>query len=476
MNKSLVRQAIIEPKEEEVFESHPDFSNLERCINDAMRAALDSEMGPKDPTKYNELRGRLVACREKLPPLYRETVFDPFVSELDRLGEPGFIQILLDDPDKERAAGLMLDIAHVILQNGEGFYEMATDAFQEVVSDLYDGFLSAEDRRGVKPPDLGVIPPLVKWGRPDFGPYTWPVDATSIFGLGAAIVSLPPANARLGILAWSALGHETAGHDILHADIGLRAELANTVRDELMKGNINPILPDYWADKIDETGSDVMGILNMGPAAGIGLIGYFRGLNKAFGGDGRLSNLGKLHVYHPADILRGYLAASVIRRLFFTGAEEWAKAIEAETDKDLRTIRLGMTIISAEDAKKSADIVAEVLVNTKMKSLENHALGEIQNWRDHDEGIVEELRTLLMKLSSLPAHFAEGIYAAHVVAAAVTAALAKDADVSIIFDRMLGMLKTMHDANPSWGPLYVEHPGNLSSIRTYVPSEEEEPE
>ncbi len=82
---------------------------------------------------------------------------------------------------------------------------------------------------------------------------------------------------------------------------------------------------------------------------------------------------------HPIDILREYLAASVVRRLIFTGAEEWAKAIEAEIDKDLHTISFGMTIISAEDAKKSSDIVAEVLVNTKMKSLENHALSEIQN-------------------------------------------------------------------------------------------------
>ena len=28
-----------------------------------------------------------------------------------------------------------------------------------------------------------------------------------------------------------------------------------------------------------------MGILNMGPSAAIGLVGYFRGLNSAFSGD-----------------------------------------------------------------------------------------------------------------------------------------------------------------------------------------------
>ena len=49
-------------------------------------------------------------------------------------------------------------------------------------------------RKGVKLPDKGAIPPLVKWGNPNSGPYTWPVDATSNFGVRTAIVNLPPAN------------------------------------------------------------------------------------------------------------------------------------------------------------------------------------------------------------------------------------------------------------------------------------------
>ena len=48
----------------------------------------------------------------------------------------------------------------------------------------------------MKPPDKGVIAPLVKWGQAAFGPYTWPGSATQAFGVGAALVSLPPANAR----------------------------------------------------------------------------------------------------------------------------------------------------------------------------------------------------------------------------------------------------------------------------------------
>jgi hypothetical protein len=446
-----------------------DISNLSSSVEDARKAALDTDTGPEDPTNYSQLRGRLEASRDKLPPLYREKVYKPFVEKLGELGTSGFHEVLLSDPQREREAGLMLDIAHTILQNGERYNERATDAFQEVVSDLYDGFVSAEDRRGVKSPNKAVIPPLVKWGNPNFGPYTWPNDATSIFGLEAAVVNLPPANARLGIIAWAALGHETGGHDILGADTGLKEELTRTVYSALhqkMKDN----LAAYWSNRIDETASDVLGILNMGPAAAMGIIGYFRGLNAAYQADPRLRNEGPEEDLHPADILSGYLAASTVGLLSFDDAGEWSKMIEAETDKDLSTIRLEGKEISPEHAKQSAKIVASTLARSKMESLENHALGEIQDWRNRDERIVKDLRKLLVTASQMPSRYASGIYAAHMVAAAVTSAILKNADLPLLFDRMLGALKIMHDGNPSWGPLYVVHPGDLVAVRTYQPT------
>jgi hypothetical protein len=245
----------------------------------------------------------------------------------------------------------MLDIAHVILQNGERVNETATDSFQEVCSDLYDGFLSAEDRKGVEPPDKGVISPLVKWGRPNDGPYTFPVVATSIFGCEAAVVNLPPSHARSGLLAWATLGHETAGHDILHADTGLHVELGDAVRTALEDQGLGGELPQYWSSRIDETASDVCGILNMGPAAGIGLIGYFRGVRAAFGAGPRLSNIGG-DGPHPADILRGYLAAHTVRLLSFGEANDWAQIIETETNKDLSSVILEDNRINSEQAKK----------------------------------------------------------------------------------------------------------------------------
>jgi len=449
--------------------NHPDLSNLRNCIEEARQAALDQDPGPPDPLQFNPLRGRLQSARAKMPPIYLDAVFNPYVRTLDDLGESQFNEILLADPSHEREAGLMLDIAQAILQRGEAFEPKAEPAFQEVVADLYDGFLSAEDRRGVLPPDNETIAPLIKFGNPDFGPYTWPVDATKIFGLKTAIVNLPPSNAHHGLLAWPALGHETGGHDILHADNGLLDQVSSAVRNALSADAPTRNLAAYWADRIDETASDVLGILNMGPSPAIGLIGYFRALNAAFTGSSKLRNVGPAHDPHPADIVRGFLAAATVRQLEFSDAASWAAAIEEETQRDVTNIRLAGKAVDPKVAKRSAEIVSQVIVCQPLNSIEQHSFGEIQNWRDEDEEIVAQLRATLTTANPLAPELTTGVFAAHLVAAATTAALAKDADVSLLFARMLDLLKIMNDKNPSFGPLRVRHPGNLVRDRVYIP-------
>jgi len=446
----------------------PDIGNLEACVEDARRAALDADEGPPKPLEFAPLRGRLQAARQKLPPLYRKTLWDPYVATLEQLGESGFVKILMKDPAGEGTAGLMLDIAQAVVQNGEDYQKRATDGFQEVVSDLYDGFLSAEDRKAVRPPEAGTIPPLVKWGNPDFGPYTWTADAVRAFGIEPPIVNLPPANARRGLLAWSALGHETAGHDILHADAGLLEQLGAAVHGRFAEKKLDLKLATYWADRIDETASDVLGVLNLGPAAGIGLIGYFRALNGAYIGQAKLRSDGPANDPHPADILRGFLAAACVKRLEFSGAKSWADLIQIEAQKDVGTIVLAGANVSEAEAVESADAVAEVVMGGRMQALEMHPLGYIQNWRDTDEAIAQQLRGFLATVGELPNQLASGVYAAHAVAAAVTAALAAQGNIELIFDRMLALLKRMHDANPSWGPLYVRQPGNLVAHYAYI--------
>ena len=260
-------------------------------------------------------------------------------------------------------------------------------------------------------------------------------------------------------MGWASLGHECGGHDILNADEGLLEELGNHVRVALEDENIGSRLPEYWSLRISETASDVLGILNMGYAAGLGVIGYFRGINDALFQVPKLRNESGGGP-HPLDILRGYLAASTVRLLDFRGAADWGKIIEAETDKDLSTIIIEGSKISKEVAKKSADIVARVIVKTRLKSLENYSLGDIQNWQDSDENIVDGLINILTTANKLPKNLEAGTYAAHVVAAAVVAALAKNADIEMIFSKMLITLKIMHDTNPSWGPLFIRYPSD----------------
>jgi len=457
-DRSVSRIATINP---------PSAAGLPECIDDARSAALDSDPGLEIPLEYKPLLARLEAVGERFPPLYQKAMAQPFTETLTRLGERKFKSILAQDPYHESSAGLLLDIAQALLQQGEDYLEVATDAFQEVVSDLYDGFLSAADRRGVKPPDRGVVPPLVKWGNPDFGPYTWPVDATFSFGAAAGIVSLPPANARAGLLAWSALGHETAGHDILHADDGLQLELADELRRRLT--SLGHGLADYWADRIDETASDVMGILNMGPAAALGLIGYFRALNAAFSGDARLRCEGAEDDPHPVDVLRGFLGAEVVNLLQFTGHTKWSKLLQDETAHDLGRISIDRRELPLDVARQSTRLVAETLVSYKARNLEEHALGDIQNWRDKDERKVRALRTALRTGAQPPAELLIETYAAHAVAAAVVEGAADGSQLPQVFARMLAVLKAMHDKNPAWGPLFVVHPGSMTRQRLYYP-------
>jgi hypothetical protein len=383
----------------------------------------------------------------------RRALAEPLLRTLDRLGPRGFERLLGRDRERAGPARLLLDLAQAVLQAGERYQPRATAALQEVVSDLYDGFLSEEDRHGVKPPDRGVVPPLVRWGSADAGPYTWPVTAAAELGCGAGVVSLPAANASRGLLAWPALAHETAGHDLLAADTGLRGELARRVREKLLAGGMSLAVADYWADRIDETASDVLGVMNMGPAAAVGMVGYFRALNGAYSGRAALRNAGAEADPHPADIARAYLAEETVRLLSFSGAKGWADRLEQEADRDLGLIRLGHTPVTKEMARASAAIVARTIVKERMRALEDHALGEIQDWGNDDERIVTELRGALRSgdATALARGRASGACAAHAVAAAVYEAVERGGDPRILQDRMIAALAEMHGAGQRTG-------------------------
>jgi hypothetical protein len=440
-----------------------DLSNMEACVQDAARAFKDPDRGPRDLTRFAPLRAAVARAVKRVPPAYRAALGDPLLEELDELGPAGFKMALASDPDRVGSASLLLDAAQAVLQTGDG---AATDAFQEVVSDLYDGFLSAEDRRGVKLPERSVLAPMVKWGCPDDGPYTWPPAATASLGAKTGLVNMPPGNARHGLCVWAALGHETAGHDILGADHGLKAELADVVRRALREAGLTA-LAGYWAERIDETASDVLGILNMGPAAGFGLLATLRGFRLATGSGARLQSEGAGDDEHPADVVRGFLAAATIRTLPFGGATAWAAAVERETTLDAQVVRLSRREVTLAEARGSASTAARAVASTPLRTLEGHALGEIQTWRDRDDRIVARLAAALIGGGTIEGAIERGDYAAHAVAAAVTTAVGREGDPAALQPRLVKLLAAMHRRNPVWGPLKVAHASNLSKRRFF---------
>jgi hypothetical protein len=129
---------------------------------------------------------------------------------------------------------------------------------------------------------------------------------------------------------------------------------------------------------------------------------------------------------------------------------------------------LGYSKVNAALVRKSTRAVAETLVTYKARSLEGHALGEIQNWRDKDERIVKTLREALRAKTLARENVMSNTYAAHAVAAATLEALSDGSQIAVIFEQMVTLLKAMHDANPCWGPLYVRHRGNLVRRALYL--------
>jgi hypothetical protein len=177
-------------------------------------------------------------------------------------------------------------------------------------------------------------------------------------------------------------------------------------------------------------------------------------MNAAFGGPGKLRNVGRPDDPHPADIARAYLSAETVRLLSFEGAGRWADRLEAEADRDLGRIRLGNVEVTPAAAKAAAAVVAEAIAGTRLRALEGRSLHDVQDWSDRDEAIVADLRRTLRegpaKGAGAAGPYAAGAYAAHAVAAGVYEAAAGSELPAKAMAGMIGVLDAMHARNPQW--------------------------
>lgn len=448
--------------------------NLDTLIKKSEEMLFSQEDSPKiDYSTKDKALSIVYDGYTTLPKLYNEVFLDP-LKNLISTEDYALIMKALNN-----SGGPWEDWLASINQRTTGYLKEATHAFEEFVSDLYDGYLSMEERRGIKLPDMQTISPLVKWGNPDDGPYTWPADVGMELGMKMAVVNMPPAYSK-NIALWAAIGHETGGHDILHADNGLLNEIGNVVSEEIMKHRDDPALKDaeamvngrriplarlaalYWRYTIDETASDVCGLLNLGPAAGIGIAALLIPLRK-----GELITIGSKSDVHPIDALRVLLAADVIRNipdLDANIANAWGDAIEGVLDKyikektDFRLYSRTQSgiqwdvIIPYDGMRETVKIVAKTIAFKPLKSLEGHFLSEINTWNNFDERltlrIVDDF--LNKRQPSLePGLDGETVYAAHIISGAMIA-LAHSPDVSVITELAIKALNELYDTNPVW--------------------------
>ena len=340
--------------------------------------------------------------------------------------------------------------------------------------------------------------PLVIWSSPDAGPYTWPADIGSRVGMKMSVVSMPPAYSK-NIALWAAIGHEVGGHDVLHADNGLLTELSDIVSKKLLERKNDPKLKEpvivngrkqdsvaefaagYWKKTMDETASDVCGILNLGPAAGIGIAALLIPIR-----GGKLVNaLGSQDV-HPIDALRIFLAADVIRgikELDVKVAAEYADTLESIVDNYITSKDdFGLfsntfggvhwdVLMPYEGMRETVNVVAETIAFTNLETLENHHLSEINTWANQDEILTQRIMEELIdgKEPSLePGPDGQTVYAAHVLSGGIMA-LTKSVDISRISDLTIDSLVKLYDNNPVWRGFPVRFRSD-ADVHNMVPS------
>ncbi|HEY7079855.1 MAG TPA: hypothetical protein VH500_09145 [Nitrososphaeraceae archaeon] len=458
------------------------------------------------PTKYDSKDKALKILKggyTKLPGIYKEVFLDPIKNLLNTQTYETILKTL-DSFDNSTGHGPWHDWLASINQRILNFQVDATRAFEEALADLFDGFLSMEEGKRIKPPDYETVSPLAVWGSSKEGPYTWPSDIGISIGMKMATVNLPPAFSK-NIALWSSVGHETGGHDILHAYKGMLDEVGTKVASKILARKNDPVLrgafaivngkkekfaeyaAKYWKDRIDETASDVCGLLNIGPAAGISLAVLLITLHK-----GTLLTVNSFDNVHPIDALRIFLAADVIRNtkeLNVNISNMWANYFESIVEKYVENNKGFYLFSQTLDGKLHVDvempynqmretvkIVSETITNSELYTLGNHALSEVNTWANTDEILTTRIANHLLagkEPSVEPGPDGQKVYAAHILAGA-TIALAKLGDIRTTTRLSIKSLNKLYSQNPVWRGLPIRFRSQLSK-HTLVPTFEPGP-
>ena len=394
----------------------------------SMCQALKDNVGFNDPSPIGspdgspfdaaKLRSVVNANKDKLSRSYRSDYAKPLADAMPELVVK--LKQTLEDRlrrgvPQEQALAEVTSFADTMVgavsDAGAAQYAPALHRFEAVVSNFYRSFLSRGQRAQVSLPLIEAVPPLVTFApMPDQGPFTLPADAVNeLIGVPIGVVSLP-GSYREHPLIWPSLAHETGGHDVLHADPGLLDELAQAVQSRLPGGT-----GALWASWIDETASDVYGLLNIGPAFAVSLAAFFSALEVS-DPRGPPQKLGTIHNIlpvagnqlldvHPVDILRLHVAMGVVSSLTALNPatqHSWLTLLGELADEAAG----GATTIEVLDVRQQAVVqqlpltvmaqaakaVGRIVATERLTTLAGHSIQDIETWDDADEAAAQTIR------------------------------------------------------------------------------------
>ena len=304
--------------------------------------------------------------------------------------------------------------------------------FLAVISNFYRSFLNARQRISAGIPLIEVDPPLAMFQHSgENGPFTITAESVQqLTGGTIGVVSLPATYRKHPVL-WASLAHETGGHDVLHADPQLLPELTAGVKAMFGTSTVGggqmtmtQLLGALWAYWIDESASDIYGVLNIGPTFGHNLAVFFAALNAVGSGKSGPPSIrttsgpdqrGTIDP-HPTDLLRLDLIIGAVGALtslsqakrqqyvnelrqlsVLLGGKATVIGLQGVLPLDgSRAIRLNHQLPLA-DMQSAARRVGAFIATSKLKALGNHSIQELETWDDPDEATAQAIATAIGK-------------------------------------------------------------------------------
>src|SRR5579859_690760 len=182
-----------------------------------------------------------------LPRIYQQNFHGPMDAALPQLMEKLKQDVKNGEKSPAEATARLESLYAPIYQHGRDVTEVNAEPqlkrFLAVVSNLFRSFTDNDKRASAGVSLVTATPPLAFFQSDSpQGPYTIESDLMrQFFDISIGIVSLP-ATYRDHPAVWTCLSHEVCGHDVVHADNGLLAEMTEAAQARLAP-NFSPRKP-----------------------------------------------------------------------------------------------------------------------------------------------------------------------------------------------------------------------------------------